>query len=589
MNDLWSGAEPEPPTGARMTVPYRTPVAGELLANRYELGEHIDSGGMAEVWEAKDHTLGRTVAVKILHAHLARDAAFLRRFRREAINAARLQHPTIVAIYDAVSFDGLEAIVMERIEGRTLRSVLDQHPKLPARDVVDMGRQIAQALHVAHQAGVVHRDIKPSNIMLCEDRRIRVTDFGIAKAGEDTDLTRTGTLLGTAKYLAPEQVLGEEVDARSDLYGLGVVLFEALAGRPPFDEGNDYATAQARIISNAPRLSQFRPDLPATLDRLIERLLEQEPDDRPASAEELAVSLSSIRIDSEELNHSPGGPVDMTTIDLRGATMATTSETDLAGAVAGLSTPAAAPLMAPDGTSYMYPAGNDEDHEFAEEDEPAGRRMPSIGTMVVIVLMAGSLATAALLFDRFGDGNGTGDAGQNESEEPGLDLGDEGTISLSPVQDFGPPVIAIGLAVDPLGDQTENDERAGFAIDGDSGTAWSTEKYSKPGFSDVKTGVGYRIDFAEPSVLTRLVISSPTSGWSARIFVGDTAPEGPEGWQSGPFELTEIQGDGEVTFDGVTGSHLLIWLTFEGTTPTELDDGTIEIQNRFELTEVTIE
>ncbi len=562
-----------------MTAPYRTPSAGELLANRYELGQHIDSGGMAEVWEAKDHTLGRTVAVKILHAHLARDAAFLRRFRREAVNAARLQHPTIVAIYDAVSFDGLEAIVMERIEGRTLRSVLDEHGKLPARDVIDLGRQISQALHVAHEAGVVHRDIKPSNIMLCEDRRIRVTDFGIAKAGEDTDLTRTGTLLGTAKYLAPEQVLGNEVDARSDLYGLGVVLFEALAGRPPFDEGNDYATAQARVISVAPRLSQFRPDLPATLDRLIERLLDQDPDERPESAMELGVLLSSIRIESEELTPGAAGQVDLTTIDLRGSTTPpVTSETEFGRAVLSTDDTGDLPFASTELDDF---AGEGEGE--GEGDQAGARRSFSVGALVVLVIVVAALITVAALLQRFGT-----QTSENGSGGPvtSLDPSNEDTVTLTPTQTFVPPVIAAGRPVDPLGDNEEMDELAAGAIDGDNTTAWQTEPYRRPGFSGVKTGVGYLISFQEPSVLSRLILRSPTQGWSAKIFVGDTAIDGPDGWDSGPFELNEVSGDAEIDFDGTTGSHVLVWLTFEGRSPTESEDG---FENRFTLTEVIVE
>jgi serine/threonine-protein kinase len=563
-----------------MAAPYRTPSTGELLANRYELGSHIDSGGMAQVWEAKDHTLGRRVAVKILHAHLARDSAFLRRFRREAVNAARLQHPAIVAIYDAVSHDGLEAIVMERIDGRTLRSVLDEHGKLPARDVVDMGRQIAQALNVAHAGGVVHRDIKPSNIMLCEDRRIRVTDFGIAKAGEDTDLTRTGTLLGTAKYLSPEQVLGHEVDARSDLYGLGVVLFEALAGRPPFDEGNDYATAQARIVNIAPRLSQFRPDLPVSLDRLIERLLEQRPEDRPSSAEELAVLLSSIRIDSEELSSAGTDAVDLTTIDLRPA-----NAPHAAGQEAGLEystgvDTADLALPALQAAASMTDAP-------AEPEEAATSRFgsPSLGAIVVLCLVLAAVVIAAALIFRFGRGNGE-PAGQQGDP---VDLSSQDTVSLTPVQEFVPPIIALGQAVDPLGDNTENDDLAGAAIDGNDSTAWKTETYRKPGFSGVKPGVGYLISLEAPSILTRLEIVSPTQGWSAAVFVGDTAQSGPEGWPHGPFVLQDVKGTGAVDLDGLTGSHILLWITFEGQSETNLDDGSSELQNRFELVDLLVE
>ncbi len=584
-----------------MTAPYRTAVRGERLADRYELGTHIDSGGMAEVWEATDHTLGRTVAVKILHAHLARDAAFLRRFRREAINAARLQHPTIVAIYDAVSYDGLEAIVMERIEGRTLRSVLDEHSRLPARDVIDLGRQIAQALSVAHAAGVIHRDIKPSNIMLCEDRRIRVTDFGIAKAGEDTDLTRTGSLLGTAKYLSPEQVLGDEVDDRSDLYGLGVVLFEALAGTPPFDEGNDYATAQARVVNPAPRLSQFRPDLPASLDALVARLLEQDPADRPDSALELSGLLSSITIVSEELGGGASNG-DVTTIDLRHR--ANGDAADSTGEIApepkrrarGRKVTTATP---PDSTVLAAPAasplGNATldhlDAPAAEGDEDPVKRGFSlpIGKFLLLAIVLGTLGLVAALLD--GYRSDPGDAG---IINPGANTDDQSgdSVSLTPVQDFGPPVIAGGQAVDPLGDNTENDDMAGKAIDGDPDTAWVTETYSKPGFSSVKAGVGYLLTLTDPSAPSELRITTPTAGWRAEVYVGDEAAESPEGFTFGPYALEPVDGGGVADLRNASGSHVLLWITFEGQSLPPNPDGEVpppELENRFELAEVVIE
>lgn len=544
-----------------MTAPYRTPAVGERVAGRYELGAHIDSGGMAEVWEATDHTLGRRVAVKILHAHLARDEAFVRRFRREAVNAARLQHPAIVSIYDALSYDGLEAIVMERIEGRTLRAVLDDHGKLPARDVVDMGRQIAEALAVAHRAGVIHRDIKPSNIMLCEDRRVRVTDFGIAKAGEDTDLTRTGTLLGTAKYLSPEQVLGNEVDDRSDLYGLGVVVFEALTGRPPFDEGNDYATAQARLLDDAPRLSQYRPDLPRTLDRLIAELLAEDPADRPDSAEELATRLAGIDIDREEL--APGTPPDRTTIDLRPGSDQTDEH-----------------RLEPIGATRSTLSTGDGSGELVEQTGGARSPRLSAATMIVLALTASAVVIAAALLSRLGDPDP--EVAGDETE-----LTDGDSVSLTPVEEYGPPVMAIGQAVDPLGDDTENDDLAGLAIDGDGDTAWRTETYRNPGFSGVKPGVGYLVTLEDPSVITRVGIESPTIGWTAEIYVGDQPGQATAGWEHGPFPVSLSDSGGEVELDSVTGRYVLLWITFEGQSEAD-DPDQEEPENRFELAEIVI-
>src|SRR5262245_17447801 len=189
---------------------------------------------MATVWEAVDEILARRVAVKVLHPHLASDHQFVARFRREAVAAARLSHPAIVSIYDTCTDDGVDAIVMELVRGTTLRTELDRRGRFEPDAAAAVVAEIADALACAHEAGIVHRDIKPANVLLSNDGRVLVTDFGIAKAGDGLDLTGTNMTLGTAKYLAPEQVEGGPVDARTDVYATGVILYELLCGRPPF-------------------------------------------------------------------------------------------------------------------------------------------------------------------------------------------------------------------------------------------------------------------------------------------------------------------------------------------------------------------
>ncbi|MCB1040356.1 MAG: serine/threonine protein kinase, partial [Acidimicrobiales bacterium] len=203
-----------PPPSAE---PDGTPLVGRLLVGRYRLERPIASGGMAQVWEGLDQTLARRVAVKILHPHLASDETFVRRFRAEAVAAARLSHPSIVSVYDTCSIDGLEAIVMELVTGTTVRADLDAHGPLKLPAVLAIGTQVADALGAAHAAGLVHRDVKPANILLSADGRVLVADFGIAKAAEGSDLTAAGAMIGTAKYLAPEQVRDGPIDGRADL------------------------------------------------------------------------------------------------------------------------------------------------------------------------------------------------------------------------------------------------------------------------------------------------------------------------------------------------------------------------------------
>jgi len=286
--------------------------AGGLIAGRYRLDHRIAVGGMAEVWEAVDEVLGRSVAVKVLHPHLAADAGFVARFRSEAIAAARLHHPGIVAIYDTSHDAGSEAIVMELVRGPTLRARLDDRTFLAPYEVVQIGAEVADALAAAHRAGLVHRDVKPANILLSEDGRVMVTDFGIAKIRDDPDVTQTGTMLGTVKYLAPEQVRGERLDGRADIYALGVVLYEALCARPPFEGDTPAATALARLHQVPPRPRQLRATVPAALDDVIMRCLRLDRDARYATATDLRVALLEPDTGDDDRDLTVASPRDNT-------------------------------------------------------------------------------------------------------------------------------------------------------------------------------------------------------------------------------------------------------------------------------------
>ncbi|HEY3810561.1 MAG TPA: protein kinase, partial [Acidimicrobiales bacterium] len=286
--------------------------AGRALGGRYQLVQPIARGGMAEVWEGHDEVLSRPVAVKLLQAHLAEDGIFLERFRREAVTAARLAHPSVVATFDTGVDDGTAYIVMELVRGSTLRQLLNDHGPLEPWLAVAIARQMADAMTYAHQAGLVHRDIKPANVLLTDDEwgglRVKVTDFGIAKAGADAgrDLTRTGTVLGTPKYLSPEQIRGQEPDARADLYSLGVVLFEMLTGAPPFVGSTDMATAMAHLNDRVPRVSSRARAVPPALDRLVTELLAKDPQRRVASAAALRQRLDALNL-APPLTGSPNG------------------------------------------------------------------------------------------------------------------------------------------------------------------------------------------------------------------------------------------------------------------------------------------
>ncbi len=529
--------------------PVFSPAIGARLADRYELISLIATGGMAQVWRATDSVLGRSVAVKILHPHLATDRGFLIRFRREAVAAARLSHPSIVAIYDTVSTPGLEAIVMELVDGPTLRSTLDGRGTLSPTEAIEIGLQISDALSNAHGAGIVHRDIKPSNILLCDDR-IKVTDFGIAKAGEDTDLTVTGTLLGTAKYLSPEQVRGDVSDPRSDIYSLGIVLYEALTGRPPFKADTDAATALARLQKPVPRIRHINPELPQPLDDIIASMMSREPDDRPSRAADVRVALSGLRLEP-----------------------ASTEETDQTLLVAE-------PV-------YIPPTLEDDDEEAAADvDEFIRSERSWMLPAMVLVLVAAALVVVGALFSRTPIADSLLD--REEAAGSPNDAGDEApdTIDLTPIDVVVAPQLVSATAIDPEGDGAERNDTAAFAIDGDDDTYWRTERYRSPNFGNLKSGVGLIVDLGGVARVAEVTLDSESDGWSVELFVGEDFSAPRASW--GEPIVTGSGLDNKVDFDldDSVGRQLLIWVTNPGTSDDGDDNG--EPDNRFELTEIEI-
>jgi eukaryotic-like serine/threonine-protein kinase len=267
---------------------------GTIVAGRYRILGRIGSGGMADVYLAEDAQLGRNVALKVLHRRFSRDQQFVERFRREASAAASLQHPNVVGVYDRGAHEDTYYIVMENLPGRTLRDLLAEEAPLDQLRAIHFGIQILQAAGFAHRRGVIHRDFKPHNVIVAPDDTLKVTDFGIARAGA-SEMTETGSIMGTAQYLSPEQAQGQHVDAASDLYSIGVMLYEMLVGRVPF--GGDSAVSIAlKHVSDTPMpIRQLRPDVHPALEAAIMRALNKDPATRYANADEFAAALESAR------------------------------------------------------------------------------------------------------------------------------------------------------------------------------------------------------------------------------------------------------------------------------------------------------
>jgi eukaryotic-like serine/threonine-protein kinase len=350
----------------------------QIFGDRYEVQGRIGVGGMAEVWRGYDRTLNRTVAIKTLLPQFARDASFVDRFRREAQAAARLNHPGIVSVYDSGTDGETPYIVMQFIEGRTLADYLASGKTIPPMKATQVAKEIAEALAAAHAEGVIHRDIKPANVMVTRDGKVLVMDFGIARliSGPET-APQTSAVLGTASYLSPEQAQGHSVDARSDIYALGVVLYEMLTGRPPFTGDSPMAIAYKQVNATPEAPSSVNPAVPPELDAVVMRALSKNPANRYQTGKEFADDLERART---------GGQV-MATPLLPAAGEATQV------------------ISRPQPTSVLPP----------QQDEPGGSRKAWAGALIAIVIMALLAAGAYLAVTMF-----TGDGGTELVTVPDL-------------------------------------------------------------------------------------------------------------------------------------------------------------------------
>jgi len=352
--------------------------AETVIDSRYEVLGHLGSGGMAEVYCATDLQLGRKVALKLLHDRFQQDAEFVERFKREASAAAGLQHQHVVSVYDRGDWDGTSYIAMEYVAGHTLKQIARDHGPLPIAQCVDLTVQILRAARFAHRRGVVHRDLKPHNVIVDEEGRAKVTDFGIARAGA-SDMTQTGSIMGTAHYLSPEQAQGHAVTARSDLYSIGIILYELLTGAVPFD-ADSAVTIAVKQVNEAPVApSHINPHVTPELEAVVLTALQKDPAARFADADEFIAALLA----AASRTPSPAA--------IAAAAAAAAALPTAAAAAAG-----AAPLIDP--LTGVYPAGPyDPEGELAPLVLPPPRRRPRWPWALLALAVVALVLVAILL------------------------------------------------------------------------------------------------------------------------------------------------------------------------------------------------
>ncbi len=473
---------------------------GEVVGDRYRIEEVVGAGGMATVYKAFDATLERPVALKVMRREVTGDADQLERFRREARAAAKLSHAHIVTVIDAGEENSRPYIVFEFIEGETLKQRIKSHGPLPITEAVAYAIEVGGALMAAHAAGLVHRDVKPQNVLIDSAGHAKVADFGIARELEASDgLTKTGRVLGTTDYVSPEQAMGEDVTGQSDVYSLGIVLFEMLTGEVPFKGENHVAVAMKHVKEQLPDVQRRRPEVSSTLAAVIEKMTAKEPVDRYLTA-------ASAESDLEDV---------------------LAIETARAGGLTGEATvvfdslPKHSRRLAPPGLSH-----------------PRRTRLAWLVSLIAVV------GIAILLFSQFRRGN-TGER-QTAKGAPGS------VISLRSAGAFDPR---------PGGDAKEHNEQARNVIDNNPQTDWTTERYVNAIFPGGKSGVGLYVRTNRPAGAATAKILTPDPDMSVEIYGARTLPSDLTGWTklgeaSGPLNNRSIKLRSNVDL-----RYFMIWIT----------------------------
>ncbi|HZG49801.1 MAG TPA: protein kinase [Thermoleophilaceae bacterium] len=445
-------------------------VIGSLISDRYRLEEKIGSGGMSTVYRAFDPTLERWVAIKLMHRDISQDPAQLERFRREARAVARLNHPHVVTVIDAGEDEGAPYIVFEYVEGETLKERIKRLGRLPLSEAVAYAIEIGRALESAHANRLVHRDVKPQNVLIDLDGRAKVTDFGIARSLEAQGLTAPGRVLGTTDYVSPEQALGHEVTEQSDIYSLGVVLYEMLTGETPFSADTQVAVAMKHVREPLPDVQRRRPECSAALAAVVERATAKETANRYVSAAEMVHDLEEVlAIEAARTGQATGE--------------ATTVLRTLKGDTA----------------------------DYA----PVRLRRPRQVLALTAVLLAAVAGTVAFFATRTEKGSG-------------------GTVKTPTRQPSLTQVRLAGDAAsdyDPEGDGEESPNSVRNAIDGNPPTSWNTETYQGGLEGSNKGGVGLYVDADKRIAARELGVVTSTPGFRAAVYASNTVPGGIRGWR----------------------------------------------------------
>jgi len=475
-------------------------VIGTLLSDRFRLEERIGSGGMSTVYRAFDETLERWVAIKLMHREISSDSDQLERFRREARAVASLSHPHVVTVIDFGEDADHPYIVFEYVEGETLKDRLRRAGRLPVPEAVAYAIEIGRALECAHSNLLVHRDVKPQNVLIDSEGRAKVTDFGIARSLEAEGLTATGRVLGTTDYVAPEQALGEDTTAQSDVYSLGICLFEMLTGDVPFKADSQVAVAMKHVKEPLPDIRMRRPEISAALASVVETACAKETANRYASAHEMVHALEQGLV----------------------------IEASRAGEASGEATTVLRSL--PDDT--------------AEFGALKRLRHPRRGVLAMILGVLLVAAGIVFVIDRAQRGS-TGGA-----DVEGVPALTAVKLDTSEADDF-----------DPEGDGTEHPEEVRLAIDGSVATRWETETYTDD-FAAQKSGVGLIVNPRAPVAARALDIVTPTPGWTAEVYASEDRPDDLASWTriSSPATVEEEQ---RIDLDSASKEfdYYLLWIT----------------------------